>query len=205
MSRGPSANYGMTPAMSPEWLGALAETGTFVVICASVIAALVQLRHIRAGNQLEALLSLERDFRAPELQAALTYVQERLAERLEDPAYRRQLAAIGFVDPALHPEMVACNWLNEMGTLVKRGLVSEDTFMDLFARLIVHCWRQVSPAIAVMRRARGPAQYHDFEYLADRAAEWLKRNPEGTSPRPFRRTPLPDRWRELDREEAANG
>jgi hypothetical protein len=205
MSRGPSATYGMTLAMSPEWLGALAETGTFVVICASVIAALVQLRHIRAGNQLQALLSLEHDFRAPELQAALTYVQERLAERLEDPAYRRQLEAIGFVDPALHPEMVACNWLNEMGTLVKRGLVSEDTFMDLFARLIVHCWRQVSPAIAIMRRARGPAQYHDFEYLADRAAEWLKRNPEGTSPRPFLRTPLPDRWRELDREEAANG
>jgi hypothetical protein len=77
--------------------------------------------------------------------------------------------------------------------------------MDLFARLIVHSWKQVSPAIAIMRRTRGPAQYHDFEFLADRAAEWLKRNPEGTSPRPFLRTPLPDRWRELDREEAANG
>ena len=184
-------------------LSALAETGTLIVICASVLAALIQLRHIRAGNQLQALLSLEHDFRAPELQAALTYVQEQLPHRLEEPAYRRQLETIGFVDPAVHPEMIACNWLNEMGTLVKRGLVSEDTFMDLFARLIVHCWRQVSPAIASMRRTRGPAQYHDFEYLATRAAAWLRRNPQGMSPRDFTRSPLPDLWRDIDREAAA--
>ncbi|HXO16705.1 MAG TPA: hypothetical protein VN909_00910, partial [Candidatus Dormibacteraeota bacterium] len=177
-------------------------TGTLVVILGSVVAALIQLRHIRAGNQLQALLSLERDFRAPELQAALSYVQDQLAQRLDDRAYRRELESIGFIDPALHPEMTACNWLNEMGTLVKRGLVSEDTFMDLFARLIVHCWRQVSPAIAIMRRTRGAAQYHDFEYLAARAAAWLRQNPEGMSPPAFLRTPLPDHWADTDREEA---
>lgn len=180
-------------------LSALAETGTLVVIVVSVLAALVQLRHIRAGNQLQALLSLERDFRAPELQSALAYVQEELPERLEDREYRRELEQIGFVDPAAHPEMIACNWLNEMGTLVKRGLVSEDTFMDLFARLIVHCWKQVGPAIAIMRRTRGPAQYHDFEYLASRAVAWLEQNPAGMSPRSFTRLPLPDRWSEVDR------
>ena len=190
-------------AASAATLSALAETGTLVVILASVVAGLVQLRHIRAGNQLQALLALEHDFRAPELQAALRYVQEELPQRLEDPAYRLELERIGFVDPAAHPEMTACNWLNEMGTLVKRGLVSEETFMDLFARLIAHCWRQVSPAVAIMRRTRGEAQYHDFEYLALRAAAWLKRNPQGMFPRAFSRAPLPDRWREVDRQEVA--
>jgi|HubBroStandDraft_2_1064218.scaffolds.fasta_scaffold06387_4 hypothetical protein len=180
-------------------LSALAETGTLVVICGSVVAALVQLRHIRAGNQLQALLSLERDFRAPELQSALTFVQEKLPQRLEDPAYRAELETIGFIDPADHPEMVACNWLNEMGTLVKRGLVSEDTFMDLFARLIAHCWKQIAPAVAIMRRTRGQAQYHDFEYLAVRATAWLERNPQGMSPHAFVRRPLDDRWRDEDR------
>lgn len=186
-------------------LSAIAESGTLIVILISVVAAVVQLRHIQTGNQLQALLSLERDFRAPELQAALAYIQEQLPQRLEDPAYRRELERIGFVDPLAHPEMVACNWLNEMGTLLKRDLVSEDTFMDLFARLIVHCWRVVSPAIAIMRRTRGEAQYHDFEYLAMRAAEWLKRHPSGIFPRKFTRTPLPDRWRDLDRSQAAEG
>lgn len=185
--------------MTPEWVSALAEAGTFIVICASVVAALVQLRHIRTGNQLQALLSLEHDFRGPELQAALRYVQEQLPQRLADPAYRRQLETIGFIDPATHPEMIACNWLNEMGTLVKRGLVSEDTFMDLFARLIVHCWKQIAPAVAIMRRTRGQAQYHDFEYLASRATEWLEKNPQGMSPRTFTRLTMPDRWLDEDR------
>ena len=197
-SRGRRAAGGMTSAMTAEWLGASAEAGTFLVVLVSAIAALVQLRHIRAGNQLQALLALERDFRAPELQAALSYVQEELAQRLEDSSYRRQLESIGFVDPEMHPEMIACNWLNEMGTLVKRDLVSEDTFMDLFARLIVHCWKQVSPAIAIMRRKRGQAQYHDFEYLAVRATAWLKRNPQGVSPHPFARVTLHDRFKEVD-------
>jgi len=186
-------------------VSALAESGTLVVILASVIAALIQLRHIRAGNQLQALLSLERDFRGPAMQAALRYVQEELPKKLEDPAYRRELETIGFIDPADHPEMVACNWLNEMGTLVKRGLVSEDTFMDLFARLIAHCWRQIAPAVAIMRRTRGQAQYHDFEYLAQRAAAWLQQNPEGMSPRDFVRVPIPDRWLEQDARPASGG
>jgi hypothetical protein len=185
--------------VTPEWVSALSEAGTFIVICGSVVAALIQLRHIRTGNQLQALLSLEHDFRVPELQAALRYVQEELPKRLADPAYRRELETIGFIDPAAHPEMIACNWLNEMGTLVKRGLVSEDTFMDLFARLIAHCWRQIAPAIAIMRRTRGQAQYHDFEYLASRAAAWLEKNPQGMSPRSFTRLLLADRWVDEDR------
>lgn len=193
----------MTLAMASEWLSpaglsAFAEAGTLVVILGSVIAAMVQLKHIRAGNQLQGLLSLEHDFREPEVQAALSYAQSQLQQRLEDPEYRRQLAAIGFLDPALHPEMIACNWLNEMGTLVKRGLVSEDTFMDLFARLIVHSWGQLSPAIAIMRRTRGPSQYHDFEFLAARAGAWLKRNPQGMSPHSFARSTLVDKWAEID-------
>ncbi len=194
-----------TTAVTPEMVSALAESGTLVVICASVIAALIQLRHIRAGNQLQALLSLERDFRGPAMQSALRYVQDELPTKLEDPAYRRELETIGFIDPALHPEMVACNWLNEMGTLVKRGLVSEDTFMDLFARLIAHCWRQIAPAVAIMRRTRGEAQYHDFEYLAQRAMAWIERNPQGMSPRDFVRVPIPDRWLHQDAPNAPSG
>ncbi|HVN69194.1 MAG TPA: hypothetical protein VMU38_06060 [Candidatus Binatia bacterium] len=191
--------------MKPEMVSALAESGTLIVILLSVLAALVQLRHIRAGNQLQALLSLERDFRRPDLQQSLTYVQEQLPQRMEDPAYRRELESLGFIDPAVHPEMIACNWLNEMGTLVKRQLVSEDTFMDLFARLIVHCWKQVAPAVAVMRRKRGPAQYHDFEYLALRAAAWLKTNPQGIFPHGLAREALPDPWLETDRKPASQG
>jgi hypothetical protein len=184
--------------MSSEMLGAVAAIGTFLVIGASAVAALIQLRHMRAGNQLQALLSLENDFRRHELQAAIRYAQEQLAQKLEGERYRRELEATGFVDSTAHPELIVCNWFNEIGTLVKHQLVAEAPFMDLFGRLIVHCWALVASAVAIMRRTRGAAQYQDFEYLAVRAAAWLDRYPQGTFPRGVVRESLPDRWHEID-------
>ena len=176
-----------------------------VVICGSVVAAASSnCATSRRGNQLQALLSLERDFRAPELQAALTYVQEQLPERLEDQISPRARAA-RFHRSGDHPGDDRLQLAQRDGHARQARPVSEDTFMDLFARLIVHCWKQVSPAIAIMRRNRGQAQYHDFEYLAMRAAAWLKRNPHGMLPRTFdRRGPLPDPWREIDQSEAGS-
>lgn len=185
--------------MGPDIITAWASLGTAFVVGASAIAALIQLRHMRAGNQLEALLSLERDFRSPDVQAALRYIQTELAQRLEEPRYRSELETIGYVDPDVHSELIVCNWFNEIGTLVKHRLVSEDAFMDLFARLIAYCWRNVAPAVAIMRRSRGDFQYHDFEYLALRAQAWLERHPHGIFPSTAARKPLPDPWRDSDK------
>lgn len=44
--------------MSLELLNALASAGTFIVIGATAIAAVIQLRHVRASNQLQGLLSV---------------------------------------------------------------------------------------------------------------------------------------------------
>lgn len=181
-------------SLSPEWLTAIGTLGSFIVIGGSAVAALIQLRHMRASNQLDALLSLERDFRTPEMQGALHYVQTHIENKLADERYRGELAKRGFIDAKVHPEVTVCNWFNAMGTLVKNGLVSERTFMDLFAKLISYYWRILSPAIAVMRRNRGEAQYHDFEFLAIRADEWLKQHPDGFFPNGVRRTPLRDPW-----------
>ncbi len=41
-----------------EILNTIAAIGTFLVIAATAIAAVVQLRHMRASNQLEGLLSV---------------------------------------------------------------------------------------------------------------------------------------------------
>ena len=178
--------------MSLELLNAIAAIGTFVVIAASAIAALIQLRHMSAGNQLDAVLSLERDFRGPEIQESLRYVQTELPDRLRDEGYRAELVEIGFVDSRTHLELVACNWFNAMGTLLKNGLVSERTFMDLFGRLIVYYWSELVPVVALMRRKRGATQYHDFEYIACRARAWLERFPSGTFPANMKRENLTD-------------
>ena len=101
----------------------LAQVASLIVVLAAAIAAIVQLRHLRASNELEALLVLTEQLRAPQMQKAFRFVQTELNERLEEPAYRRDLARIGYVDADAHPEMEVCNWFNEVGTLVKNRLV----------------------------------------------------------------------------------
>ncbi len=67
-SRGLRGRPRMTPAMSATyaaWLSALRRNRRrSSSYWRASLAALIQLRHIRAGNQLQALLSLERDFRS---------------------------------------------------------------------------------------------------------------------------------------------
>ena len=183
---------------STEFWTAFGSVGAFVVIAVSALLALVQLRHMRAGNELEALLSVQRTFQDPPLQEALRYTQFELPERMRDPAYRATLEQIGFVDQHMHPEMVACNWFNNVGTLVKNGLLSERLFLDLFARLVNHYWRVLEPTVAVLRRRRGSDQYESFEYLAMRSRRWRKQHAGGTYPRGAERLPVPDPWAESD-------
>jgi hypothetical protein len=190
--------------MSAEMLTALATLGTVFVISASAIAALIQLRHMRASNELEAVLALQHDFQSLQMQAALHYVQEQLPGRLEDEQYREELSALGYINVERHPELLVCNWFTQMGTFLKHGLITESTLMDLYARLVRYYWKVLSPAVAVMRRKRGDGQYAEFEYLALRANAWLAHNRSGVFPRGTARAPLDDPWRSTD-EDADGG
>jgi hypothetical protein len=184
--------------LSFELVNTFAAVGTFVVIGASAVAAVVQLRHMRAATELAAVLSVERDFRTSELQEALRYVQSDLPFRMRDASYRLELEAIGFADSRTHLELNVLNWFNELGTLLKNKIVAADPFMDMFGRLVVHYWDLLAPVVAVMRRKRGDSQYHNFEYLAHYAREWMKEHPAGLFPARMHRGPLTDPWRDED-------
>lgn len=184
--------------MPVDLLSALAAVGTFIVVGATAVAAVIQLRHMRASNQLGALLSLERDFHDESLQESFRFVQGELVYKMRDQAYRAELERIGFIDTRTHLEVSVLNWFNALGTLLKNGLVEETAFMDLFSRLAVQYWEILAPAIAILRRRRGPGQYHSFEYLAIRARKWLSDHPQGSFPKGMSRIPLLDEWLEAD-------
>ena len=61
--------------MSRELVNTFATLGTFVVIAATAIAAIVQLRHMRGSNQIVALNELREARETPEFQAALQLLQ----------------------------------------------------------------------------------------------------------------------------------
>jgi len=56
--------------MSLELFNILARLGTFIVIAATAIAAIVQLRHMRSSNQIAAINELRETIETPEFQVA---------------------------------------------------------------------------------------------------------------------------------------
>ena len=71
--------------MSLELVNTLATFGTFFVIAATAIAAIVQLRHARSSNHIAAFNELRETQGTPEFQAAEQFVQVRLPENCGTP------------------------------------------------------------------------------------------------------------------------
>lgn len=184
--------------VSYEFINSIVSLITLLILVASAIAAAISLHHSQAFNQISAVLVMERDMRTPDMQEAFRFVQSELPYKLHSEEFRAELDAIGFIDSRSHMEIMACNWFNAMGTLLKHHLVEEGAWMDLFSRLVVQYWELLSPVIAIVRRNRGDSQYANFEYVAIRAREWLEKNPAGTFPKNVQRAKLIDRWRAED-------
>lgn len=190
------AMFLMLAAPSLEIINTCAQVGSFVVFTGTAIAAMLQIGHLRASNELEAQLTEQ--MRRSDLQSAMRYVQTDLDRALEDPSYRAELYGLGYIDADKHPEMDACNWFNEVGTLVKNRLIDEKTFLDIFSRLVTYYWARVLPVIALGRRERDAGQYENFECLALLAQQWKAKHPTGAYPPKAARMPVIDTWLERD-------
>lgn len=91
--------------MSVEFWSALWTFCSLLVFATTAVAAMRQLRHVRANNEIQALMAMQHDFHRPVLQHALAETSRALEQRLREPAYRAELEALGFIDPVCHPEM----------------------------------------------------------------------------------------------------
>src|SRR5690348_18010894 len=77
--------------MSADWVTAIATAGTFVVIAASALAAVLQLRHTRGSNQIIALTECREKLESDEFQEARAFLSLQVPELMKDPAMERRL------------------------------------------------------------------------------------------------------------------
>jgi len=155
---------------------------TFAVIAATAVAAVVQLRHLRATNQLSSLLTIMEMWATPEMQMHMRLMRTELKERLKDPAALSAYEQPG-VSRADHPEMLIADFWEQVGTIVKYDLLDEDVLFDIANATITNAWRDLAPIIAVQRRRSGPSVFENFEYIAVRARQWAAAHPNGAYPR----------------------
>lgn len=183
--------------MTLEVLSTVAAFGTFLVIGATAIAAMVQLRQLRASNQLQGLVAILSLPFEPVLMESFEFVTHDLRERMKDPAFRRDLEQTGPIDRRVHKEMRLCDYYERLGSMVKYGLFWEELYFDNSSP--ERFWQIVSPVIAIQRRVRGDVLYENFEYLVARSREWDRRHANGNYPPHTQRLVVEDVWLTEDR------
>ncbi len=160
---------------------ALVSTATLLVVAATAIAALRQIRHLRAQNTLAGLLKVLDDWRDPEFQRWLAFVRHELPNRINDPAFMDELD--GRVDRSRHPELYICDWYEQVGSFLKHGLLDERVMMDVSSSSCNATWAALEPVSARMRRTRSNALYENFEYMAARGVLFERAHPGGCYPK----------------------
>jgi hypothetical protein len=194
--------------MSLELVNTLATFGTFLVIAATAIAAVVQLRHARSSNHIAALNELRETMETPQFQAAQHFIDTQLTAALQNPAFRYSLATPEARTDEMRPlwEHLRAigNFYEGMGVLVKTGLVDRELVSQIWADQVNTAWEKLGPVAAIARRRTGDALWENFEYLAVLQQDWLAAHPKGTYPAGVRRTQLKDVWLEADKQYAAS-
>ena len=188
--------------VTAEWVSAFAEVGTFIVIAATAIAAVVQLRHIRSANQLTGLLKFTSIFESEEIQSANQFIAHELSDKMRDAAFVRGLLEAN-TDRREHPELRVCDFLEQQGSYIKFGMIDKAQYIDLVGGYATSMWDALREVVALRRAARDSGtMYENFEYIAALAASFTSKArgyPRGVSEL------LPEaQWRELAAQSKAN-
>jgi hypothetical protein len=194
--------------MSLELVNTLATLGTFLVISATAIAAIVQLRHARSSNQIAAINELRETYQTADFEAARQFILVDLTKALKDPVFRYQLANRSASTDEWRPAIAKLtgvgNFYESMGVLEKAGLVDETLALEIWSGLIAITWEMLAPVTAILRRGGGSGIWENFEQLTVLAQDWIAAHPEGTYPSGVRRIDLKDEWLEADVQYAAS-
>ncbi len=190
--------------MSLELANTLGTLITVAIVAATAIAAMVQLRHLRAGNQINAMLSIGEELSSQPLRDAEYLIRHKLDAAMRDPQYRDyEIAYLRNQGPLkANPDFLELhrarrlfgNAWEELGILVKCGIVDKAIFLDRYSWVILRAWKQMENVTALVRDASGDnSLWENFEYLAVLSEDWQKENPS-SYPSGVRRMQLTNPW-----------
>jgi len=169
--------------VSLELLNTLATIATTLIIGATAIAAIVQLRHLRAGNQIAGQLALRQVLLDSAFWNAIGRTRFEIPRLLEDPEFRKfvrefHLSSAGegderYDDPYTAALTVGRN-LENIGNMIRNGLTDRRVFLEQYANLVVMAWDAVEPLLRIRREAaQSDTPWEDFEYLTVLARRWM--------------------------------
>lgn len=172
--------------MSLELINTVVALTTTAVIAATAVAALAQLRHLRAGNQIAGFLTL-REMLDDDAHQRATALLEREANIAADEDYRAYARAVFANVPTPGNErfrdvraavLMLANAFEVMGTLVRNGIVDRRLFMEQYCSTIVSQWQRLEAYIIAAREVQhDDGIWEDFEYLTVLSRDFIARYP----------------------------
>lgn len=177
--------------ISPEWLTAIGTIGTFVVIAASAIAALIQLRHLRRSNQIAALDEVRAAMESAEFRQALDFIRRDLPRLLENPEFLERIRADRILPPELTSIRYLANHFEYIGLFLRSGMVDPDLACQLWAGIAYDSWTRLAPITAAIRGSDDSGIWINFEYLAALSKQYSDSGAGTTYPAGVPRMPLP--------------
>jgi|SRR5579884_533949 len=169
---------GKEALVSLEVLNTAATVGTCLVITATAIAALVQLRHMRASNQIQAQLAINSLIQSQEFRTAFIKLQD-LRKMIDDPsiawAFRPPMRddlppdAFAMIQAA---RIVGSN-LENIGNMIRNRLTDQRIFLEQFGNVVTEAWDLLEPYTCIRRKFQADHDtiWEDFEYLTILARE----------------------------------
>ena len=167
--------------MNSDWISGFASLATLVVVAITAYAAIRQMRHMRSGNRVAALLPLIDQYRSPELIDSQRYVARQMAIDLEDPEVRRG-ALMAPQEGPVRKALPFMNFYESCGALVCEDVVE----LSLLLRYILPptvVWDWAEDYIALTRKAYGPSVFENLEAIVVMERQHIERHGKSLYPK----------------------
>lgn len=175
--------------ITAETVNAAASVATLFVIAATAVLALRQLQHLRASNQISAMMEYERLLLSQEFAECRSRINLELSHWLDDEAtMARFLSRTG---EEYRVVTLVANCFENLGTMVRHEMIDPDLACEVWAFVTVGTWNALAPLTALVRARLNPAIWENFEYFTVLSMRTIARHPEGTYPANVPRAPLP--------------
>ncbi|HET9343372.1 MAG TPA: hypothetical protein VFO25_10705 [Candidatus Eremiobacteraceae bacterium] len=167
--------------MTLELVNTIASVATTLIVAAAAVAALVQLRHLRAQNQISGQLALRQILLDRDMFEAVGRARQEVPELMKEPAFRRYVADyhLGLAadneryDSLYEDILVVGRNLENIGNMIRNGLTDARIFVEQYSPLVMIAWDAIEPLLRIRRAAtRSDSDWEDFEYLTVLARRW---------------------------------
>lgn len=169
--------------MGWEAVTALATLGTGFAIIATVMLGIRQLQltrsqleHLRRATQLQGAMKIFDDLNTAEFWDSLHFIATELANRMNDPRFRDEVALIGLADVQVHRELPVMRAFERIGTYVKHGLIDGPLIYDFAMPPIERSWELLADVVRIHRTAHGKAFWENFEMLYVEGKRWSEKS-----------------------------